>query len=122
MDETDELFSAGVTAFNECRFYEAHEFWESLWSDYKLPDAKLVQGLIQLSVAYFHITNHNLKGARSLMKKCLPKLEVAMDTERIVNMEDAFYIALSAATQLDKIESTTEFNWNDLMKLEQHDH
>ena len=54
-----ELFEKGLKAYNEREFYDAHEYWEDLWSDYVLPDAKFIQALIQLSVGYFHITNSN---------------------------------------------------------------
>ena len=75
MTKEDELFNKGVIAFNNRQFYDAHEFWEDLWLNYKLEDAKFVQGLIQLAVSYFHFFNKNLNGARSMMKKCLTKFE-----------------------------------------------
>ncbi|SVC63873.1 uncharacterized protein METZ01_LOCUS316727, partial [marine metagenome] len=30
------LFQQGVDAFNNRCFYDAHEFWEELWLEYKL--------------------------------------------------------------------------------------
>ena len=65
------LFLLGVDAYNSKSFYNAHEYWEDLWSDYKISDADFVQGMIQLTVAYFHITNSNKKGAISLFNKSL---------------------------------------------------
>ena len=56
-DIKDILFLKGLKSFNESDFYDAHEYWEELWSDYILSDRKFIQGLIQLAVAYFHITN-----------------------------------------------------------------
>ena len=55
----NKLFYNGLNAFNDKDYYDAHEYWEDLWSDYILKDAKFVQGLIQLSVGYFHISNYN---------------------------------------------------------------
>ena len=75
MTKEDELFNKGIIAFNNRQFYDSHEFWEDLWLNYKLEDAKFVQGLIQLAVSYFHFFNNNLNGARSMMKKCLTKFE-----------------------------------------------
>ena len=72
--ESDQLFYKGVNTFNNGQFYDAHEYWEDLWSDYRLKDAKLIQGLIQLSVGYFHITNLNINGARGLLNKCISKI------------------------------------------------
>ena len=75
MIKEDELFQKGIDAFNNRKFYEAHEYWEELWLDYKLTDATFIQGLIQLAVSYFHLFNNNLKGARSMIRKCLGKFE-----------------------------------------------
>ena len=68
-DREKQLFSKGVASFNNKRFYDAHEYWEELWLNYKLKDAKFVQGLIQLAVSYFHYFNGNLKGAKSMLTK-----------------------------------------------------
>jgi predicted metal-dependent hydrolase len=46
MTKEDELFNKGIIAFNNRQYYDAHEFWEDLWLNYKLEDAKFVQGLI----------------------------------------------------------------------------
>ena len=70
-----DLFEKGLDAYNNKKFYDAHEYWEELWLDYKLKDAKFIQGLIQLAVSYFHLFNNNLNGARSMMRKCLGKFE-----------------------------------------------
>ena len=75
MKKEDILFHKGINAFNNRQFYDAHEYWEELWLDYKLNDADFIQGLIQLAVSYFHLFNQNLKGARSMIKKCLGKIE-----------------------------------------------
>ena len=71
----DILFQKGIQAFNKKKFYDAHEYWEELWLEYKLDDAKFIQGLIQLAVSYFHLFNQNLNGARSMIRKSLGKFE-----------------------------------------------
>ncbi len=75
LKKEEQLFADGIHAFNNRKFYDAHEFWEELWLDYKLEDAQCIQGLIQLAVSYFHLFNDNLKGARSMMRKCLTKFQ-----------------------------------------------
>ena len=71
----DVLFNKGIEAFNNRKFYDAHEYWEELWLDCKLNDSDFIQGLIQLAVSYFHLFNQNLKGARSMIKKCMKKID-----------------------------------------------
>jgi len=79
MERKDILFQKGIKAFNDRNFYDAHEYWEELWLNYKLDDSKFIQGLIQLAVSYYHLFNNNLNGAKSMISKCLGKLEKNID-------------------------------------------
>ena len=69
------FFYKGIDSFNRREFYDAHEYFEEIWTNYQLDDRIFIQGLIQLSVAYFHITNSNKNGAMGLFKKSLSKLD-----------------------------------------------
>ena len=53
----EKLFNDGIAYYNANEFFEAHESWEDLWSDYYLEDRKFVQGLIQLAVSFVHLGN-----------------------------------------------------------------
>jgi len=37
----EELFFAGLLAYEEKDFFEAHEMWEELWSEYYLDDKNI---------------------------------------------------------------------------------
>ena len=37
----EELFLSGLKTFNEENFFDAHEIWEDLWSEYYLKDRDL---------------------------------------------------------------------------------
>ena len=112
------LFTRGLNAFNKHEFYDAHEYWEDLWSDYKLKDAKFIQALIQLSVGYFHITNLNINGANGLLKKCMPKFILFKPFQRGLNVDNIIISVESSLKNLDNIENITEFDWNLVPKLE----
>ena len=62
----DSLYRQGIKYFNECDFFEAHETWEELWTDYRGPARKFYQGLIQAAVALHHFGNGNIRGARKV--------------------------------------------------------
>jgi uncharacterized protein len=62
----DQLYNLGIEHFNACDFFEAHEVWEELWTDYRGPSRQFYQGLIQAAVALFHFGNGNIRGARKL--------------------------------------------------------
>lgn len=64
--EYDPLYLSGIEKFNECDYYESHEVWEELWTDYRGPSRKFYQGLIQAAVALYHFGNGNIRGARKL--------------------------------------------------------
>lgn len=64
--EYPELYLQGIVHFNECDFFESHEVWEALWTDYQGPSRKFYQGLIQAAVALHHFGNGNIRGARKL--------------------------------------------------------
>ena len=67
--EMEALFQKGLAEYEKGDYFEAHETWEDLWSDYYLPDRKFVQGLIQLAVSFVHLGNGNMTGARNLLRK-----------------------------------------------------
>ena len=111
LDKRDLLFMKGVECFNEKKFYDAHEFWEDLWSDYPLKDALFIQGLIQVSVAYFHITNLNLTGSRSLFNKSLPKLKKFPFNHRNFDVKKFIESVEKSREQVSIIEKSRDFNW-----------
>ena len=100
-----ELFSMGIRSFNNKEFYDAHEHWEELWLDYKLKDAKFIQGLIQLAVSYFHYFNDNLKGARSMLAKSQLKFK-DYETVRGIDVKNLLFEIL----KLEK-------SYNELMEV-----
>jgi len=43
LNKIDTLYSEGKKEFQDGNFYDAHEIWEDLWSDYYLKDRKFIQ-------------------------------------------------------------------------------
>src|SRR5262245_64666417 len=67
-DETSQesLYAQGIQFFNACDFFEAHEVWEELWTEYRGPARRFYQGLIQAAVALHHFGNGNIRGAKKV--------------------------------------------------------
>ena len=107
----EELFSKGLEAFNNHSFYDAHEYWEDLWSDYRLADAKFIQGLIQLAVGYFHISNDNKNGAQGLLNKCVPKLIEYRPEYRGIDIENILVAIDDTLEFLSKSDNMRDFDW-----------
>lgn len=118
MDKIDKLFDKGLDAFNNKRFYEAHEFWEDIWVEYRLPDSKFIQGLIQLTVGFYHITNQNLNGARSLLRKSKKKIDLYDGTHRRLSMRIIKRIVNESLDCVENINSVEEFDWSVCNRLE----
>jgi hypothetical protein len=64
--QLDHRYLEGIRLFNECDFFEAHDVWEELWSEYQGPSRRFFQGLIQTAVCLHHFGNGNTRGARKL--------------------------------------------------------
>ena len=77
MTETDyhPLYLKGIEFFNECAFFEAHDEWEELWTEYQGPSREFYQGLIQAAVCLHHFGNGNIRGAKKLYFGCRKYLE-----------------------------------------------
>lgn len=90
-DPYEPLYLEGIDYFNECEFFEAHETWEALWTEYRGPLREFYKGLIQAAVALHHFGNGNLHGARKVygtssgyLNKYRPKCR-GLDLEAFLN-------------------------------------
>ena len=109
--EKEALFQKGLLEYEKGDYFEAHEAWEDLWSDYNLPDRKFIQGLIQLSVSFVHLRNGNMNGARSLLKKCSEKFELYQHLQRGINMDELKMDIKTVALAYEEIDDPRIFDW-----------
>ena len=111
----EKLFQSGLSLFNDKKFYDAHEYWEELWLEYHLEDKKFVQGLIQLTVAYYHLSTGNIKGARSLLNKSLDKMKLFSPSNRGI---DVHQLVKLIENSIDMIDEESSFDWTIIPKIE----
>src|SRR3977135_1267398 len=86
-DVYDPLYLKGIEHFNECDFFESHEVWEELWTEYRGPSRKFYQGLIQAAVALYHFGNGNIRGAKKLYHSSRAYLEPYLPKHEGINLE-----------------------------------
>lgn len=79
-------FERGIDHFNRGYFFEAHDILEDIWRETTGPDRLFLQGLIQVSVGFYHLFNQNYKGAVSQFTKGLTKLEPYKPSHRKVEL------------------------------------
>jgi predicted metal-dependent hydrolase len=100
----ERLYLEGIVSFNECDYYESHELWEELWTDYRGPSRKFYQGLIQAAVALYHFGNGNIRGARKLHASARSYLEpykpnhLGLDLEKFIDEFDRCLSEVAAST------------------------
>jgi hypothetical protein len=66
-------FDRGVAQFNDGFYFECHDTLEELWSGLRGPARDFFQGLIQVAVAFYHLTGGNAAGAESMMRRALAR-------------------------------------------------
>lgn len=80
-------FKQGVEQFNSGYFFECHDTLEDIWMDEVGHDRLFLQGLIQVSVGFYHLFNKNFKGSVSQFTKGLKKLDQYRPAHRGVELE-----------------------------------
>ncbi|QEG34636.1 DUF309 domain-containing protein [Bythopirellula goksoeyrii] len=107
----DPLYLAGIEHFNVCDFFEAHETWEELWTEYRGPGRKFYQGLIQVAVALHHFGNGNIRGARKVYLTSLnyladyPSLYMGLDLDTFRDQyKECFADVLASEEEYPQIE------------------
>jgi hypothetical protein len=68
-------FDRGVAEFNAGYYFECHDTLEDMWTGIRGPSRDFFQGLIQVSVAFYHLTGGNLPGAESMLRRALKRFE-----------------------------------------------
>jgi predicted metal-dependent hydrolase len=68
-------FDRGVDEFNRGFYFECHDTIEDLWAGLRGPSRDFFQGLIQVSVAFYHLGNGNLAGTESMARRALKRFE-----------------------------------------------
>jgi len=101
----DPRYLEGIEFFNQCEFFESHEVWEDLWTEYHGPDRGFYQGLIQVAVALHHFGNSNIRGAKKLNLGCRKYLDpyrpfhLGLDLDQFLAQLDRCFAAVMASEE-----------------------
>jgi predicted metal-dependent hydrolase len=69
-----EEFWLGVEQFNQGEFYACHDTLEAIWIEAPMFEKKFYQGILQVSVALYHLGNRNWRGAVILLGEGINRL------------------------------------------------
>ncbi len=67
-------FWQGVEEFNRGEFYACHDTLEAIWLEAINPDKTFYQGILQIGVGCYHLSNHNWRGALMLLGEGIRRL------------------------------------------------
>jgi predicted metal-dependent hydrolase len=111
-DDERRALVKGIAEFNAGLFFECHDTLEDMWAGVRGPSRDFFQGLIQVSVAYYHLENGNAAGAESMMRRALKRFEryparyggfdVEAQRGRLVRWLERFASGEGAATAADQ--------------------
>ena len=109
------LYLKGIEYFNDCEFFEAHDTWEELWTEYRGEARKFYQGMIQVAVALHHFGNGNTRGARKVYATSrgylqeYPQVYLGLDlNEFLAQYEKCFADVLASEEEIPRIEIDPE--------------
>jgi predicted metal-dependent hydrolase len=74
-EEAARALDRGFEEFNSGKFFECHDTLEEVWQGNRGPERGFLQGLIQISVGFYHLGNGNLRGGERQLARGLANLE-----------------------------------------------
>ena len=108
------LFQQGISEFQDGEYYRCHDSLEAVWMETQESEKTFVQGILQISVACYHLTNGNQQGCMILLgegikrlKEYLPDYE-EVDVQTLIQSSSKF---LGAVQCLEKEEVQSLGDW-----------
>jgi predicted metal-dependent hydrolase len=102
--EMEPDMAAFAACWNDARFFEAHETLEPRWIQERDPG---LQALIQLAAALHHLTRANVRGARTMLDRCLLRFDSAGAEPRSIDLSEMAAYARRLKREAGKIDATS---------------
>lgn len=67
-------FQQAIAEFNQQQFYACHDTLEAIWVEAPEADKRFYQGILQVAVGCYHLSNDNLRGAIILLGEAVRRL------------------------------------------------
>lgn len=104
-------FKKAIAEFNQQQFYACHDTLEAIWVEAPETDKRFYQGLLQVAVGCYHLSNDNLRGAIILLGEAVRRLSDYQPDYKEIDVELLLEqaLALLQALQQLKPEQTKVF-------------
>ncbi|MEY2984265.1 MAG: hypothetical protein RLZZ568_882 [Cyanobacteriota bacterium] len=110
MNEQDGL-ALGLEQFNQQNFYACHDTLEAVWLQCDPGEKNFYQGILQIAVAHYHLSNHNWQGGVTLLGEGIRRLTPFRPTHQRVNIERLLQDSSSLLTALQRIPPSELSQW-----------
>jgi uncharacterized protein len=87
MTDIPAAFWQGVDQFNQHEFYACHDTLEAVWVEADSDEKNFYQGILQIAVALYHLSNHNWRGTVILMGEGLSRLSRYTPTHAEIDVD-----------------------------------
>jgi predicted metal-dependent hydrolase len=92
--ERRRAFEAGLAAYANGDYFEAHERWEPAWMGTDdLAERELIQGLIKLAAAFVHKVRGNPKGVEKNLRGARARIETGVAAGAALGIDAAAVLA-----------------------------
>ncbi|AIE73824.1 MULTISPECIES: DUF309 domain-containing protein [unclassified Synechocystis] len=118
MDENIGL-DLGIEQFNRQDFYACHDTLEAVWLEANPMEKNFYQGILQIAVAHYHLSNHNWRGAVTLLGEGIRRLRNFRPHHRGVDIENLFQTSALLLQDLQAIAPEKLPQWLDQASKEQ---
>jgi uncharacterized protein len=114
---TSPEFEQGITEFNQRQFYACHDTLEAIWVDAAEVDKRFYQGILQVAVGCYHLSNDNLRGAIILLGEAVKRLSDYQPDYEEIDVEQLLKQAVDLLQALQQLqpEQTSDF-WQQLLQ------
>ena len=98
-----ETFWLGIRQFNQRQFYDCHDTLEAIWIEAPELDKKFYQGILQVAVGCYHLSNLNQRGATILLGEGVKRLSEYQPVYYDINVAQLVTESYSLLAQLQQL-------------------
>lgn len=112
-DELPAAAQRGIELFNRREFFEAHEALEMAWRGERGPVRDLYRGILQVAVAYLHLSRKNYIGVIKVMTRAFRWLAPLPNRCQGVELERLRSAARAVWAEAERLgpDRLAEFDW-----------
>ena len=96
-------FERGIAEFNRQEFYACHDTLEAVWVEAEEADKRFYQGILQVAVGCYHLSNDNLRGAIILLGEAVRRLRDYQPEYEGIDVEQLLQQAIALLQALQQL-------------------